>query len=161
MLTPFVTTAFSANSRRGADRVTFSQSFSKQIGLHAEISKHALQPPVLILKDLHLAHHGRFQVAVLGPPLVKRRTADAVLAAHLGNRHPALRLAQHAHDLGFGETAHLHRNLLVQRAEKVLRLHPPNHGEDYPAKRLNKPLLSRFRPPDLQKAVENSKNRDS
>jgi hypothetical protein len=36
-----------------------------------------------------------------------------------------------AHDLGFGETALLHRNLLVHPAEKILRLHPLNHGEEY------------------------------
>ncbi|WP_237400819.1 hypothetical protein, partial [Rhodovulum sulfidophilum] len=42
-----------------------------------------------------------------------------------------LRLAQHAHDLGFGETALFHRNLLVHPAEKILRSHPSNHGEDY------------------------------
>ncbi|NEX48688.1 hypothetical protein, partial [Pseudotabrizicola algicola] len=43
-------------------------------------------------------------------------------------------LAQHAHDLGFGETALLHRNLLVHPAEKILLPHPLNHGEDYPLK---------------------------
>ncbi|MBK5922544.1 hypothetical protein CCR90_01885 [Rhodovulum sulfidophilum] len=56
-----------------------------------------------------------------------------MLTAQLGHGHPALRLAQHAHDLGFGETALLHRNLLVHPAEKILRSHPPNHGEDYPS----------------------------
>src|SRR5690606_26007763 len=64
---------------------------------------------------------------------VKRRAADPMLAAKLGNGQPALRLAQHAHDLGFGETALLHRNLLVHLAEKILPSHPLNHGEDYPS----------------------------
>ena len=61
-----------------------------------------------------------------------RRAADPVLAAQLGHGHPALRLAQHALDLGFGETALLHRNLLVHLAENFLPPHPLNHGEDYP-----------------------------
>ena len=102
---------------------------SQQIGLHAEIGKHALQPPVLILKGLHLARHGRINAAILGPPLVKCRAADPELAAQLGKGHPALRLAQHSHDLGFGETALLNRNLLVHLAEKILLPHPLNHGE--------------------------------
>jgi hypothetical protein len=42
-----------------------------------------------------------------------------------------LRLAKHAHDLGVGETALLHRNLLVHLAEKILRSQPLNDGEDY------------------------------
>lgn len=64
-------------------------------------------------------------------PFVKRRAADPMLAAKLGNGQPALRLAQHAHDLGFGETALLHQDLLVHLAEKILPSHPLNHGEDY------------------------------
>jgi hypothetical protein len=34
------------------------------------------------------------------------------------NAPPTLGLTQHAHDLGLGETALLHLNLLVHRAEK-------------------------------------------
>jgi len=86
-----------------------------------------------VLKRLHLAHHGRIHAAILGPPLVKRCAADPMLAAQFGNGHPALRLAQHAHDLGFGETALLHRNLLVHLAEKILLPHPLNHGERLPS----------------------------
>lgn len=59
---------------------------------------------------------------------VKRRAADHMLAAKLGNGQPALRLAQHAYDLDFGETALLHRNLLVHLAEKIRPSHPLNHG---------------------------------
>jgi hypothetical protein len=56
-----------------------------------------------------------------------------VLAAQLKHCQPALGLTQHGHDLGFGETALLHRNLLVHPDEKILPAHPLNHGEDYPA----------------------------
>ncbi|ACM03699.1 Hypothetical Protein RSKD131_3839 [Cereibacter sphaeroides KD131] len=41
-----------------------------------------------------------------------------MLAAQFGHSQTAPRLMQHAHDLGFGETALLHRNLLVHPAEK-------------------------------------------
>ena len=92
-------------SRRAMAASLFSKRLLKQIGLHAQFGKHALQPPVLILQRLHLAHHGCIHAAKLGPPLVKCRAADPVLAAQLGNRHPALRLAQHAHDLLFGAYA--------------------------------------------------------
>ncbi|WP_189654732.1 hypothetical protein [Paracoccus mutanolyticus] len=44
---------------------------------------------------------------------------------------PGLGLTQHAHDLGIGETALLHRNLFAHPAEKILPPHPLDHGEDY------------------------------
>ncbi|WP_417827118.1 IS66 family transposase, partial [Thalassospira povalilytica] len=40
----------------------------------------------------------------------------------------ALHLAQHAHDLGFGKSCLLHRNLLVHPAEKILLPHPLKIG---------------------------------
>ena len=65
------------------------------------------------------------------PPFVEGRAADPMLAAQFGHGKPTLSLTQHGHDLGFSETCLLHRNLLVQLAEKILRSHPLNHGEDY------------------------------
>lgn len=59
------------------------------------------------------------------------RCTSHVFTAQIGNRHPALRLAQHAHDLGFSETALLHWNLLVHLAEKILHSHHFNHGQVY------------------------------
>lgn len=45
-----------------------------------------------------------------------------MFAAQVGNRHPALRLAQHRHDLGFAKSALLHQYLFEHLAEKVLLL---------------------------------------
>ncbi|MEY9773058.1 hypothetical protein ABIA14_005399 [Sinorhizobium fredii] len=55
-----------------------------------------------------------------------------MFAAQVGNRHPALRLAQYRHDLGFAKSALLHQNLLEHLAEKILLLKPLIRGEDYP-----------------------------
>ena len=57
---------------------------------------------------------GSIHAAVLRPPFVKRRVADRVLAAKIGDRQPALRLAQNSHDLRFRKSALSHPNLLVQ-----------------------------------------------
>lgn len=54
-----------------------------------------------------------------------------MLATQVRHRQITLGLTQLDHDLGLGETALLHRNLLVHRAEKILLPHPLNHGEDY------------------------------
>ena len=50
-------------------RSLFSKGFLQQIGLHAQIREHALQPAVLVLEALHLADHGRIHAAILRPPL--------------------------------------------------------------------------------------------
>lgn len=47
------------------------------------------------------------------------------------------------HDLGFGEMALLHRNLLVRLGEKTLLWHSFFHGEDYPPRRTCRLLLQR------------------
>jgi len=62
-----------------------------------------------------------------------RRTADAVLTAHICQSHATLNLAQHAHDLGFCKSALPHQNLLVGHSEKILPSKPFSLGEDYPA----------------------------
>lgn len=67
----------------------------------------------------------------------------------------ALRLAQHAHNLGFGEAALLHRKLLAHLAKNILLPHPANHGEDYQNPRrsivtlLQRPLFSEENPLDI------------
>ena len=53
--------------------------------------------------------------------------------AKIGNRHPAIRLAQNGHDLAFGKSALLHQNLLNNLAEKILLLKPLIFRGDYPA----------------------------
>jgi len=52
-----------------------------------------------------------------------------VFAAQLGHGQPALRLPQHAHDLGFSETALLHQSFLFNFAEKILLMQPLTIGK--------------------------------
>lgn len=59
------------------------------------------------------------------------RSAAPALQDKVWHRQPARRLAQHAHDLSFGETTLLHWNILVYRAEKILRSHLLNREEGY------------------------------
>ena len=81
----------------------------------------------------------QFSVEITRPPgsvlggnqHVEGRIADPMLAAELRHRKPPFRLAQHAHDLAFRETALLHRNLLVDLAEKILQMNPLNDRGDY------------------------------
>ena len=53
-------------------RLLFSKGFLQKFRLHAHLGKHLLETPVLILKRLHLADHGRIHPAILRPPLVER-----------------------------------------------------------------------------------------
>jgi hypothetical protein len=55
-----------------------------------------------------------------------------MLTAKLGHWHAAFSLAQDRKDLGFSVSHHLHLNLLVHLAEKILLPQPLNFGEDYP-----------------------------
>src|SRR5271168_1289164 len=48
------------------------------------------------------------EAAVLGFPLVERRAADPMLAAHIGRLRPGLMLPQYPDDLLFREPARLH-----------------------------------------------------
>jgi hypothetical protein len=55
----------------------------------------------------------------------------AVFPAKLGHRHAAFGLAQDRKDLGFAISRHLHLNLLVYLAEKILLPQPLTFGGDY------------------------------
>lgn len=59
----------------------FLKRFLEQFGLHVQVGEHALQPPVLVLERLHLAHHGRIHAAILRATLVEARCADPMLPA--------------------------------------------------------------------------------
>jgi hypothetical protein len=54
-----------------------------------------------------------------------------MLAAKLSHRHTALSLAQDRKNLGFAISGHLHLNLLVHLAEKILLPQPLTFGGDY------------------------------
>ena len=56
-----------------------------------------------------------------------------MFTAKLGNRHTAFGLAQDRKDLRFGVSRHLHLNLLMHLAEKILPPQPLTFGGDYPA----------------------------
>ena len=48
---------------------------------------------------IHARHHGHIHAAVLGPPFVKRRRADAQLTTHIGNADARLNAFNRVHDL--------------------------------------------------------------
>jgi hypothetical protein len=52
-------------------------------GLELFLKVHLLQAAVFILKLFHARHHGHIHAPVLGTPFVKRRRADAQLAANI------------------------------------------------------------------------------
>ena len=66
--------------------------------MHHLLGKQLLE---LGIRNLH--------AAILGPPLVRRRIADTVLAATLLRAEPCLMLLQYLNYLVFAETASLHR----------------------------------------------------
>jgi hypothetical protein len=129
--------------QRMAD-LLFSQRFLQQIVLHAQVRKHSLQPAVLFLNGLHLADHGRIHAAILCSPFVERRIAHAMFTAKLGHRHTTFSLSQDRKDLGFAISGHLHLNLLVYLAEKILLPQPLNFGGDYHSMILSRLRMSRF-----------------
>ena len=54
-----------------------------------------------------------------------------MVTAKLGHRHAALGLAQDRKDLGFAVSGHLHLNLLMHLAEKILLSQPLTFRGDY------------------------------
>lgn len=108
----------------------FSEGFFQQVGLHAQVRKHALQLAVVILQALHLADHRRIHAVKLRPPLIEGRCAHAVFLAKLSNRHAAF-LPQYREDLWLAKFRHLHQNLLSHLAKKILRPQPLSFGKDY------------------------------
>lgn len=60
---------------------------------------HLLEPSVLRFELLEPRQERRIHATKLGPPLVERRRADAVLPTQLRNRLASLRLLEHGDDL--------------------------------------------------------------
>lgn len=56
---------------------------------------------------------------------------NPMLAAELGHGQPALRLTQQPVIWALGETALLHRYVLVVLAEEIRRSYPLDHRQDY------------------------------
>src|SRR4029077_5468668 len=87
----------------------FSQKILQRGIVEHGIGQHPFQPAVLVLQRPQPLGVGHFETAELGLPLVERRRADTVLAAHLRRRNPGFLLPQHRNDLLFREPSSLHR----------------------------------------------------
>lgn len=91
----------------------FCECLRNDLGLEALLGIHLLEAPVLVLELLHARHERRVHAAELGPPLVERGVADAVLAAQLRDRAAAFGLLEDGDDLAVGKTGRLHLELSV------------------------------------------------
>src|ERR1700734_1569828 len=89
-----------------------SQFFCQHVLQHRLVQRQlcdkALQPSILFLQLLALAHLIRFQPLVLPLPAIKGLLCDPHLADQLRHRYPHLRLFQHRHDLFHGKPFPLH-----------------------------------------------------
>ena len=61
----------------------FFEGLRHDLGFELFLKVHLLQTTVLFFELFHARHHGHIHTAVLGPPFVKRRRADAQLAANI------------------------------------------------------------------------------
>src|SRR5690606_3168782 len=98
----------------------FFDSLFEHFRFKAFFGVHLLQAPVLIFKLLEPGHHGGIHSTELGPPLVKRRAAHAMLATKIRNRYARLGLFQNRQNLAIGKSRLLHKNLLMLCYEKIL-----------------------------------------
>src|SRR5690606_16338948 len=80
------------------------QSFDIQVGFRQQ----PLQATVLRLELLQTLGVFGLHAAVLDPPLIEARRAEAMLAPQLGNRHAAFGLLQEGNDLFSGESTLAH-----------------------------------------------------
>src|SRR4029077_20239487 len=87
----------------------FSEHFLQCRGVQHRLRQQLLEFAVLFLESLQLAGVGDLHPAITRPPLVKRRIADAVLAAQIARRQPGSVLLQDLDDLLFREPAFTHR----------------------------------------------------
>jgi hypothetical protein len=123
----------------------FSKHFLEQIGLHAEVRKHALQAPILVLKGFHLAEHRRIHAAVFGPPFIEARAPSRRLLRKNLPDSGVIPCSRHSSATGRPPSAwrktpmiwasalrlFFIRNLLGRTDEKILLMNPINHGGDY------------------------------
>ena len=76
------------------------------------VRQEPLQPALLVLKHLELTRLRHLHAAIGRLPLLERRTAHAVLTAHVRHRRSRLLLTQNRNDLLLGKSAALHRRTL-------------------------------------------------
>ena len=108
-LTPRVSEAWATAVRLAAGFTIFCADLLEDCVVQHRLGQQLLQPPVLILQHLRPARIRHIEPAVLRLPLVERRAADPVLAAHIRRLRPRLLLPQDRDNLLFREPAPLHR----------------------------------------------------
>src|SRR5690606_12767679 len=86
----------------------FCHCLLEDIGLEALLGVHLLQTPVFVLQLLQARHHRCIHAAVLGPPLIERGAAHAVLAAQLRHGRASLGLLEDRQDLAVAVTGLFH-----------------------------------------------------
>jgi hypothetical protein len=96
-------TAFLAVSLLRDGLTTFFERIRDDLSLKFFLKVHHIQASALFFELLHARHHGYVHAAVLGPPFVKGRRADAQLAANVGGRKLGLNTFDRIHDLAVSE----------------------------------------------------------
>ena len=64
-------------------QITFFKRLRDDFSLELFLKVYLLQPAALFFKFFHARHHGSIHAAVLGPPFVKGRGADAQLTTNV------------------------------------------------------------------------------
>lgn len=90
-----------------ASRFCF-EGFLEQLILHAHIRIHLLEPAILLSHVLHLFDERRVHTVKFGTSFAKAVTTHPVFSGKLRDRHAALRLLQHSHDLRIAKSSVLH-----------------------------------------------------
>jgi hypothetical protein len=85
MQAPRSVTAFLAISLLRDGLTTFFKDLRDNLSLQFFLKVHLLQPVVFLFVLLHARHQGHINTAVLGPPFVKGRHADAQLSANISD----------------------------------------------------------------------------
>lgn len=80
----------------------------QRLDVQVRFGQQLLKPAVLGFQRLQALRVGGLHAAVLRPPLVEGRVAEAVLAAQLGDHHPRFGLLEKPDDLLGGESALAH-----------------------------------------------------
>jgi hypothetical protein len=61
----------------------FFECLRHNLSLEHFFKVHLLQMPIFFFQFCHALYHGHIHSAVLGPPFIKSRRADALLAANI------------------------------------------------------------------------------
>ena len=81
----------------------FFKRLRHDLGLELFLKVHLLQSAIFFFQLFHARHHGHIHAAVLSPPFLKRRRADAQLTTHIWNADASLNAFDRIHDLAIAE----------------------------------------------------------